>query len=534
MKNSPKNRKRSAEILGVFAKHNFYSNGFTPEELRTTLEDLGPTYVKIGQIMSSRTDLLPRRYCRELEKLRSEVKPLEASEARAMIERETGRSIDEIYSEFSDKPLGSASIAQAHYGVLKDGTRVVTKVQRPGIAEMMREDFVLLKKLAGMISMTAEGDEDGETVDLLGILIELEKVTEEELNFQVEAENTRTFRRLCIEDDGAVSCPSIIDDLTTRRILTMTFVDGYSLSHRDRVEQDGYDRLEIGKALLNNYLHQVMDAGFFHGDPHQGNIMVSGGVPYWIDFGMVGRVSQANITSIQNLIFALVQEDVEALTNAALALGTVNGKLNKTRLMDDLDAISSKYMSSRNLMDIDVGKLMMELTDLLNEHHIAVSSEYTMLIRSLVTMEGVLERFCPELDLFAFLQEKLLARAKDNFDIKEKLTSSMESLASTATRTVKLPGLAYDVLRNLVKGRLKVSVEPAGYEEPFRVLIEVIIHVLLAIFACVLFSGSCTLCTTSMPPLIDGVPLFALAGFAVSIALAIYSIKKLLKAAGRR
>ena len=132
-----KNKKRSAEILGVFAKHNFYTSGFSPEELRTTLEDLGPTYVKIGQIMSSRTDMLPKSYCRELEKLRSSVKPLEASVAREVIEQETGKRIDEIYSEFRDEPLGSASIGQAHYGVLLDGTRVVTKVQRPEIADMM-------------------------------------------------------------------------------------------------------------------------------------------------------------------------------------------------------------------------------------------------------------------------------------------------------------------------------------------------------------------------------------------------------------
>ena len=139
-----RSNRRSAEILAVFTKHNFYSGGFTPEELRTTLEDLGPTYVKIGQIMSSRTDILPESYCRELEKLRSNVKPLEAEAVRAVIEEETGRRIDEIYSEFKDEPIGSASIAQAHYGVLKDGTKVVTKVQRPGIADMMKEDFVLL------------------------------------------------------------------------------------------------------------------------------------------------------------------------------------------------------------------------------------------------------------------------------------------------------------------------------------------------------------------------------------------------------
>ena len=528
------NKKRAAAIVGVFAKHNFYSNGFTPEEFRTTLEDLGPTYVKIGQIMSSRTDMLPREYCQELEKLRSDVKPLSAEDARAVIEQESGKSIDALYREFRDEPLGSASIAQAHYGVLKDGTRVVTKVQRPGIADMMREDFVLLKKLAGIVSMSAEDEEGSEAVDLKGILEELEKVTWEELDFRVEADHTRMFRELCIEDETVVSCPKIIDELTTERILTMTYVDGYSVSHKERLIQDGYDCLEIGKALTNNYLHQVLDAGFFHGDPHQGNIMISSGVPCWIDFGMVGRLSDANIIAVQNLIFALVQEDAEALTNAALAMGTVHGKLNKARLMDDLEGISSRYMSAANLKDMDVGKLMTELTDLLNEHHISVSAEYTMMVRSLVTMEGVLEVLCPELDLFDFLREKLLSRAKENFDIKEKLTSSVESLAAGALRTAKLPGLATDVLRNLVKGRLKIGFEVTGYEEPLHVLINVIKNVMLAIFACVLFSGSCMLYSAQVTPMVDGMPLFALIGFAVSIALAIYSIKKLVKAAGKR
>ena len=533
-KGKKKNKKRAAVIFGVFAKHNFYSNGFTPEELRTTLEDLGPTYVKIGQIMSSRTDMLPKAYCRELEKLRSNVRPLPAELVRSVIEQESGKTIDEIYSEFRNEPLGSASIAQAHYGVLKDGTRVVTKVQRPEIADMMRDDFVLLKKLAGMVSMSAEDDEGSETVDLRGILEELEKVTWEELDFRVEAENTRMFRELCVEDEAVVSCPKIIDELSTERILTMTFVDGYSLSHKELLERDGYDRLKIGKALVENYLHQVLDAGFFHGDPHQGNIMVSGGVPYWIDFGMVGRISEANISAIQNLIFALVQEDVEALTNAALTMGTVHGKLNKTNLMDDLESISSRYMSATNLNEIDVGKLMVELTDLLNEHHITVSAEYTMMVRSLVTMEGVIEVLCPELDLFSFLQEKLLSRAKENFDVKEKLASSVESLAATAMRTVKLPGLATDVLRNLVKGRLKISFELTGYEEPFQVLIDVIKNVVIAIFACVMFSGSCRLYSAQVPPLVDGIPLFSLAGFALSVALAVYSVKKLVKASGKR
>ena len=223
---------RAAEILAVFARHNFFANGFTPIEMRTTLEDLGPTFVKIGQIMSSRVDLLPVSYCRELEKLRANVKELDPEIARAVIEQETGKKIEDLFLEFRDKPMGSASIGQAHYAVLKDGTKVVAKVQRPLVADMMRQDFVLLKKLARVVNVVEEADEDAsQTVDLLSVIEELEKVEEEELDFRVEAENTRFFKENCIGDDERISCPTVIDELTTERLFTMTFVDGYSVSN---------------------------------------------------------------------------------------------------------------------------------------------------------------------------------------------------------------------------------------------------------------------------------------------------------------
>ena len=301
---------RAAEILAVFAKHNFYAGGLTPVELRTTLEDLGPTYVKIGQIMSSRVDMLPVSYCKELEKLRQNVKELDPEIAKAVIEQETGKKIDELFLEFRDKPLGSASIGQAHLAVLKDGTKVVTKVQRPLIAEMMREDFVLLKKLATAVNVVKEADEDSEQmVDLMSVIEELEKVENEELDFRVEAENTRFFKENCIEDEEKITCPTVIDELTTERLFTMTFVDGYSISKRDRLIEEGYDPEQIGSVILDNYLHQVLDVGTFHADPHQGNIMVSHGKPVWIDFGMIGRISDADVNIIQSLILSLIERE---------------------------------------------------------------------------------------------------------------------------------------------------------------------------------------------------------------------------------
>ena len=535
-----KEKTRAAEIMGVFAKHNFYANGLTPEELRTTLEDLGPTYVKIGQIMSSRVDMLPESYCKELEKLRQNVKELDPEIAKAVIEQETGRKIDDIFKEFRDKPLGSASIAQAHYGVLKDGTEVVVKVQRPLIADMMRKDFVLLKKLSGTLDLVAETDEDGEVekaIDLYEVIDELEKVTEEELDFRIEAENTRFFRENCIEDEEKISCPAVIDALTTERIFTMTFVDGYSISKRDRVIEEGYDVDEIGTAIVDNYLHQVLDVGTFHADPHQGNIMISHGKPVWIDFGMIGRVTDKDINTIQTLILSLIDMDLDGLVNGICALGAASPKTDRAKLIEDADVFISKYMNVTNLDDLDTAALLGEIMDLAGKHHISLPGKFTMLVRSIATIEGVLEEFCPKLNLFTLLTDRFMERAKKNFDLKAELTSGGKEVLSMGKKAIKIPALASDALNTFVKGRSKMTLEVTGYEELVKKGSKTLKNLVLAVFACILFLGSCMLyigtCILKMvadqsKPL-DGMPVVAGLGFVASIGLAIYVIKRLSK-----
>ena len=528
-----KEKTRSAEIMGVFAKHNFYANGFTPEELRTTLEDLGPTYVKIGQIMSSRVDMLPQSYCDELQKLRQNVKELDPEIAKAVIEQETGKKIDEIFSEFRDKPLGSASIGQAHYGVLKDGTRVVTKVQRPLIAEMMRKDFVLLKKLSGKLDMMSSVDEDGEVekvVDLYQVIDELEKVTNEELDFRIEAENTRFFKEHCIDDETKVSCPTVIDELTTERIFTMTFVDGYSISKRDRVIEDGYDVDEIGTNIIDNYLHQVLDIGTFHADPHQGNIMIAHGVPTWIDFGMIGRVTDRDINTIQTLILSLIDMDLDGLVNGICALGAASPKTNRAKLIEDAEAMMNKYMSVTNLDDLDTSALLEEIMDLAGKHHISMPGKFTMLVRSIATIEGVLEEFCPKLNLFTLLTDRFMERARKSFDLKAELTSGGKEFLAMSKKTVKIPVLASDALNTFVKGRTKMTLEVTGYDDLLKKGAKTLKNLVLALFACILFIGSCILCTADVRPKTpNGIPLIAGLGLVVSVGLAIYVIRRMSK-----
>ena len=520
---------RGVEIMAVFAKHNFYANGFTPEELRTTLEDLGPTYVKIGQIMSSRVDMLPESYCRELEKLRQNVKELDPEIAKAVIEQETGKKISEIYQEFRDKPLGSASVGQAHYAVLKDGTQVVTKVQRPLIAEMMREDFVLLKKLGSLINMVSQTDDDSEQmIDLVSVIDELEKVTNEELDFRVEAENTRFFKENCIDDEEKISCPTVIDELTPERIFTMTFVDGYSIAKKDRLIEDGYDPEQIGSVILDNYIHQVLDVGTFHADPHQGNLMVSHGKPVWIDFGMIGRITDADVNMLQNLILSLIDRDLDKMVNTIMSMGATSPKTDRNKLMTDADTMFDKYMNVQNLNDLDLSTLLEEVTDLADKHHISLPGKYTMLVRSIATIEGVMEQLCPELNLFAQITDRLMERVKKNFDVQQELVAAGKDALEIGRKVSKMPELAYDVLNNVVKGRTKINFELTGYEEFLTGINLTVKNIVLALFACVLFIGSCLLSSADINPKTpDGQPLIAIAGIVFSIALAIYTIRRM-------
>ena len=518
---------RLAEMLAILSAHNYYAGGFTPVELRTTLEDLGPTYVKIGQIISSRVDLLPEEYCKELEKLRQNVKPLDVEVARAVIEDETGKKIDEIYSEFRDEPLGSASIGQVHYAVLKDGTKVVTKVQRPLIADMMSKDFVLLKKLVEILNAfsTNEGDD---TIDLMSVICELENVTADELNFLVEAENTKFFKENCIEDENVIDCPTVIDELTTERIYTMTFVDGYSISHKDRMIEEGCDVNAVGAAIVNNFVHQILDVGVFHADPHQGNIMYGNGKPYWIDFGMMGRVSNKDIDNLQSMILSLIGGDADGLVNTLTAMGGMSADTNRDKLVEDAQIFMNRFSTATSISDIDVSSMFTDVMDLASKHHVKLPGEYTMLGRAVLAIEGVIEQLCPELNLMDILSEKLTERLKKNFDLKATLLDAGKELLGVGKKAANIPGLIAETLSALAKGRIKVGIEITGIDEPLQKIGDFALNVMLILIACVLFIGSCILASVDLEPRVTGgMPLIADILMVFSIALAIYAVKKL-------
>ena len=525
-----RSKTRLAEMIGIFSAHNFYSNGLTPHELRTTLEDLGPTYVKIGQIMSSRPDLLPESYCKELEKLRQNVKPLDPEIAKAVIEDEIGKPINEIYSEFRDKPLGSASIGQAHYAVLKDGTKVVTKVQRPLIGDMMRKDFVLLKKLAKLVNVVSSKDSEDQVIDLVSVINELEKVTEEELDFRVEASNTKFFKENCIEDENVITCPTVIDELTTSKIFTMTYVDGCSLGHKDELIAQGCNLNEIGTAIVNNFVHQILDVGTFHADPHQGNIMVSNKKPYWIDFGMVGRISKKEIDLIQSMVLSVITSDTDQLITVIMSMGATSPKTNPNKLATDVEIFLSKTSGSESLADMDMSAMLSEVMDLAARHHIKLPGSYTLLARAVLAIEGVIEQLCPELNLLKLISDKLMTRIKNNIDFRETLLGAGKGALATSKKAIQIPNLAADSLSNLNKGRLKINTELTGMEEPLAAGRGIVKNVVLAFMSCILFlSGSILAGVNIEPKTTNGMPYISIIILTFATALGIYSVIRLLK-----
>ena len=529
LKEEKKNTKRSAQMIGVLAKHNFYANGLTPVELRTTLEDLGPTDVKIGQIMSSRVDLLPESYCKELETLRQNVKELDPQIARAVIEAETGKKIDEIYKEFRDEPIGSASIGQVHYGVLKDGRKVVTKVQRPLIAETMQKDFDLLKKLAPLLDGGGEDKKDDDAMSFAAIINEFEKVTWEELDFRIEAANTRFFKDVILAD-GTVTCPTVIDELTTERIFTMTFVEGCSVSKKDKLTEQGTDPMQAGRDILESYLHQVFDAGIFHADPHQGNIMVSGGKVHWIDFGMVGEITEADITALENIVVGLLRSDTDAMADGVLSIGSSSAGCDRNKLKDDLELFSAKYMNVSSLSDIDFSALLGEVCDLADKHHITMPGRFTMLVRSFLTIEGVMEQLCPELDLFDVISNKLMDRMKKSFSLEKEIMNLGQGVLDVGKKVSKIPQLIADTLSDIMKGRLKVNLELTGYEELLRELNAKIDDLILVVIGCVLFAGGCGLCSADIKPVLpNGMPLFAVIVLMIGSSMLIFALKRIFR-----
>lgn len=501
---------RLFDILKVLKKHHL-SKGMTPCKLKEILEDLGPTYVKLGQIMSMRSDMLPETYCTELKKLRTEVKPLDYSLVKQVVEQELCSPLESVFSEIQPLPLGSASIAQVHLAILSGGEHVVIKVQRPHIRETMENDIHLLKKAARIMKI-AMGT--GDLIDFHTILDELWKTSQEEMDFIREADSLVRFYENQ-KDIAYVTCPQVLPEFTTPRLLTMTYIEGIQIDHIGALEDAGYDMTEIGEKAAENYCKQILEDGFFHADPHPGNLWISKGKIAWLDLGMTGHLSEHYKQLLRKAISALLKHDIYTLKNVLLTLGEPKDRINHARLYTDVDDIVSRYMTL-DFGEMHLGDLIEKLLDLVKKHKIAVSPDITLLGRSMITMEGTLSACSPEVNMLSILSAHMSSMIYEDLDWKKELIHRGRTAYASFDKSMEIPSQLSDLLNITKNGQTKFNVELTDADDLAKAFNRSIGYLVLGMISSALFVGSGLLCMTGMKPLIFGIPWISFAGFLLS------------------
>lgn len=516
---------RIHEILGIARQFDLF-RGLTPVKMRLMFEALGPTFVKVGQNLSLRSEILPQEFCDELAKLRADADPLPYEAVLETLSHEYGRPVDQIFESIDRTPLGSASLAQVHRAKLLTGEDVAVKVQRPSVRETMAQDIDIMRSASKFASKFIKS---AQIVDLNGVVEELWETFQSETNFLVEARNLQDFREFA-KDYRYMDCPKPYIDLCTQHVVVMDYVDGISVSHPDRLVKAGYDLQEIGEKLVDNYAAQILDEGFFHADPHPGNIIIHQGKIVMIDLGMTGRLSARTRAILQDMIFAVGRQDSPALAEAFLRFAgpTDVNAVDHPGLLADLDAIVQDF-GTVSLQDLNIGEFVNALIQLAQKHHVELPGIVTTVARGLVTLEGVLDEFLPDTDMIQIITRHIASSKGLESTVKEELKTVGVEGSKALHGTLGALAEARTAARMLTRGQLKLNMEMVGSDEPIRQLSYMVDRLTMALIIVGLFVGSSIVYYSGMKPVIFGVPVIGFLGYVVAFCLGVWIVIDILR-----
>lgn len=496
------------------------TQGLTPEKLRLILQELGPTYIKLGQIMSLHSDILPKEYCEELMKLCSDVEPMPFEQVEEVLYESFGCKWNEIFSRIDKKPLGAASIAQVHYAVLKNGDEVVVKVQRKGIHDIMSRDITMLHKAVRLVPpVPIKG-----IVDFDMVLDEMWAVAQEEMNFLTEASNMEEFARNN-KDIVFAATPCLYREYTTSCVLVMEYIDGYRIDDKENLQKDGYDLNEIGSKLVDNYIKQVIEDGFFHADPHPGNVHIRDGKIVWMDMGMMGRLSERDKKEIGKAVTGIALNDIGMIQDAVLAVGDFRGEPDTVRLYKDIRMLIDKY-GNQEMGQIDVAVFMQELMEIMKTNKIALPHGFTMLARGLTQMEGVLADIAPSINMVEIAAARLKEQMWQNFDWKSELKNTGKTLYKSAHRAITLPQQLAHIIEEYERGQTRINLDMHSSDQLSGLLHRLVRNIVMGLWVMALLISSSIVCTTDMKPRILGIPALGVLGYLFAVIIVLYTIVK--------
>ncbi len=465
------------------------------EDIRMAIEELGPTFVKLGQILSNRPDILPVGLIKELEKLQDDVPPFDSSEVSGIFKKEFGKDIGDLFADFDLTPMASASIGQVHKALLFDGVEVAVKVQRPGIEETISIDLEILNTFARIIQNNIE---QAKNFNPVGVVKEFERSIKKELDYQNERRNLERFRKFNANEPHLV-VPASYKNLTTKRVLTMELVGGVKISRIADENLPGYDREYIANLGAELIIKQIFVYGFFHADPHPGNILVlDNNNVCFLDFGMMGTVVPAQRELLGSLLVALGRRDSELITKLMLELTNYPDHPQKADIEYEISNLIDSYVDLP-LDELNIADVLESMISLIHRYQLIIPSNLSMLIKTIVMIEGVGRQLCPKFRINTVIERIVPLIMKDKLKPKHLMHNLYLVLADYRKLLTEFPDNMRSIISKVQQGKLKIEFEVRGLEPLQSTLDAVSYRILFGVVLAALIIGSSILLHIDTP-----------------------------------
>ena len=527
MRNSVYELKRTKEIVFILAKNGFgelvESLGFKVpfkskekvklsrnERIRKTIEELGPTFIKLAQLLSLRPDLVPLELTKELEKLQDRVEPIPFEEIEKVLVDEFGDY--KKYFPYEFKLIASASIGQVYKTKLYNKDEVAVKILKPNIEEIIYADIFILERLARLLRkrFLIYG------IDSVKIVEEFAKSIKKELDFNIEAMNLKRFK-FNFMNNSDVKVPDIYEEVSTKRVLTLEYIEGIKISDKDELSKF-YSLKEIANKGLNIVATQIFVHRFFHADPHPGNLMVSNGKIVFLDFGIVGTLSKEDRNNLLKLVYYVAHRDEEKAAEYVIKLSKVNLDTDLNSLKRESADIISTYLY-QPLKNINLQSFFEDLIRVMKKYKVSFKEEQYLLAKTIITYEGVGKYLDPDFNVVEALKPYVTKLIKEIYSPKEFLKEFKEYNENLVDFFIHFPSDIYEILKKVKNGRLKIEFEHIGLESFEESIKKSSDKLSFSIVLASLFVGSSMLLSFHVPPIIRGVSLFGIMGYLVSFFL---------------
>ncbi len=513
----PKSSRRRASMHTKWAK------------MRLVCEELGPTFVKFGQIISNRPDLVPLELTIELEKLHDNVPPMTEAVAKKMVETELKDTVENLFAWFEPKPFASASIAQVHNVILHSGKRVALKVQRSGIHEIIEEDIKAMYKIAEILEKRMPSLK---SFDPVGLVHTFEDSIMKEIDFINESVNVQRFYQNLESDkslDQYAKAPKVYPEFTTTKVLALEFISGVKINQVDELKAKGVNPKEIARRLAVSYFKQIFDYGFFHADPHPGNLLVlpNNHICY-LDFGMMGSMLPRDVSIFGNLFIAISNKDVKNIIKTLQQLSNNASIADMRELEFDINEFLEKYYV-REMNENEMSTLLLELKDIIIEHGLKVPIYFFLFARSLVTLEGVIDKLDPDLEQFEIVKPYLRKSVTKKYNpifIGKKLVNSFTELTDYME---EFPSDLKNAIRKINSGEVKVDITHKGIDPMVHTMQRITKQLIAAFIMVALIVGASLFIIFEVTPLWKGISVLGMSSFTLAVIIGFGLIKNINK-----